>query len=204
MRLVLLLLALAVPARADDSLIDLATVAPSVKLDLRYATTDNFMKKKLYPTSRCLLHREVALALAEVARDLAARHLGLKIWDCYRPLSIQKIFWALLPDERYVADPQKGSRHNRGAAVDVTLVDEKGRELAMPTPFDEFSPRAHRDYTGASREAASNRAFLEEVMTRHRFAGLPTEWWHFDFRGWERWPVGDQPLSPLRPDGDAP
>jgi D-alanyl-D-alanine dipeptidase len=204
MRFAILLLLLAVPARADDVLIDIATVAPSVKLDLRYATADNFMKKKLYPVARCLLHREVAVALADVARDLAARHLGLKLWDCYRPLSIQKKFWALLPDERYVADPQKGSRHNRGAAVDVTLVDEKGHELVMPTPFDEFSPRAHRDFTGASPAAANNRSLLEAAMARRGFTGLPTEWWHFDFRGWERWPVADQPLTPSRPDGDAP
>jgi D-alanyl-D-alanine dipeptidase len=119
------------------------------------------------------------------------------VFDCYRPLSIQKQLWALLPDERYVIDPRKGSRHNRGAAVDVTLIDAKGNELEMPTDYDDFSERAHRDYRLLPPSALRNRELLERIMTRHGFQGLATEWWHFDAEGWEHYPVLDQPLELL-------
>ena len=106
--------------------------------------------------------------------------------------------WTLVPDERYVANPAKGSRHNRGAAVDVALVDRAGRPLPMPSEYDEFCERAHRDYAGGSApqdvKARADRALLEEVMTRHGFVGLPTEWWHFDAAEWESYPISDEPL----------
>jgi D-alanyl-D-alanine dipeptidase len=102
--------------------------------------------------------------------------------------------WSLKPDVDYVADPKVGSRHNRGAAVDVTLVDPRGRALPMPSDYDEFSPRAHRDFAGGSDEARKNRALLEEVMARHGFLGLPTEWWHFDAAEWQSYPLSDEPL----------
>ena len=162
---------------------------------MRYATADNFTKSVLYPVNRCLLRRAVAKRLSLVQTDLARQGLGLKLWDCYRPLDIQKKLWALVPDPRYVADPKKGSRHNRGAAVDATLVDGAGGELEMPTRYDDFSPSAHRDYAGASPAALRNRQTLESAMLRHGFLGLPTEWWHFDARGWDRFPLADVPLE---------
>lgn len=119
------------------------------------------------------------------------------MFDCYRPLSIQKQLWALLPDERYVINPRKGSRHNRGAEVDVTLVDAKGDELEMPTAYDDFSERAHRDHILLPASAIHNRELLEHIMTHHGFQGLATEWWHFDAEGWEHYPVLNQPLELL-------
>jgi D-alanyl-D-alanine dipeptidase len=120
------------------------------------------------------------------------------MYDCYRPLSVQKKFWALVPDERYVANPAKGSRHNRGMAVDLTVVDREGRELAMPTPYDDFTERAHRDFMNLSPEQLRNRELLEKVMVKHGFEPFPTEWWHFDFKGWEAYPVMDTPFRDIR------
>lgn len=96
-----------------------------------------------------------------------------------------------MPDERYVADPKKGSRHNRGMAVDLTLVDKEGKELSMPTEYDDFTEKAHRDYMNISEEQIKNRKILEDVMTKYGFIGLTTEWWHFDYRGWEDYEVMD-------------
>mgnify|MGYP000990869255 FL=1 len=124
--------------------------------------------------------------------------LGLKIYDAYRPLSVQKIFWEIMPDERYVADPKKGSRHNRGMAVDLTLVDKEGKELSMPTEYDDFTEKAHRDYMNITEEQIINRKILEDVMTNYGFVGLPTEWWHFDYRGWENYEVMDVDFKDIK------
>ncbi len=179
---------------SSEHLVDAKAGSPSLILELRYATDNNFLKRRLYPKARCLLRLPVAHALADVADDLRKEGLRLKVFDCYRPLSVQKQLWAILPDERYVADPAKGSRHNRGAAVDVTLADLAGQELPMPTAFDEFSERAHRDFRALPPEVIQNRERLETVMRWHGFTGLPTEWWHFDYQGWDRYPVLDLPL----------
>lgn len=176
------------------ALVDVLTVAPRIKLEIRYATTANFTHQKLYAHARCLLQSDVARRLADVAAELRPRGLGLRIYDCYRPLSVQRLMWSIKPDVDYVADPKVGSRHNRGAAVDLTLVDPRGRPLPMPSDYDEFSPRAHRDFAGGSDEARNNRALLETVMARHGFVGLPTEWWHFDAAGWQSYPLSDEPL----------
>lgn len=181
--------------RAEEPLVDVLSLLPGVLLDIRYAGTDNFTGRKLYSSARCLLRRPVAERLAEVQQELAGMGLALKIFDGYRPWSVQKVLWEILPDPRYVADPAQGSRHNRGAAVDLTLVDAEGRELPMPSAFDEFSEKAHRDYMGLPEAALRNRALLEQVMARHGFTGLPTEWWHFDYAGWERFPISDIPLD---------
>jgi D-alanyl-D-alanine dipeptidase len=117
----------------DERLVNIEAFISGIRLDIRYATANNFTKRPLYPVARCYLRKQVAERLTKVQQELQAQGLGLKVFDCYRPLSIQKQLWALLPDERYVIDPRKGSRHNRGAAVDVTLVDAKGNELEMPT-----------------------------------------------------------------------
>ena len=122
-------------------------------------------------------------------------HLRLRLFDCYRPLSIQRVLWELVPDERYVANPAQGSRHNRGAAVDLTLADASGRALPMPTEYDSFTERAHRDWTGGDPEHLANRNRLEAAMTAEGFEPLPTEWWHFDAPGWERHAVLDVPLT---------
>jgi D-alanyl-D-alanine dipeptidase len=133
-----------------------------------------------------------------VQAELEASGLRLKVFDCYRPLSVQRKLWELVPDERYVADPKKGSRHNRGAAVDLTLVTADGGEVAMPTAYDEFTEKAHRDYQALPASALRNRALLERVMVKHGFVGLPTEWWHFDDADWEKYPVLDVDFRELR------
>jgi D-alanyl-D-alanine dipeptidase len=193
MGLLLFLLFAASPA----ALVDATSAAPGIRLDVRYATANNFTRTRLYDAAACYLREPAARALAAVQRDLARQGLGLKVYDCYRPLSVQRKLWALVPDERYVANPAKGSRHNRGAAVDVTLVDGRGRELAMPTPYDDFSEHAHRDYMRLPSNVLRNRALLEQVMKRHGFEGLATEWWHFDFRGWEAYTVEDRSFNEL-------
>jgi D-alanyl-D-alanine dipeptidase len=169
-----------------------------VTLDIRYATPNNFTKARLYDEASCFLRPVTARKLAAVGEELRSSRLRLKLFDCYRPLSVQRKMWAIVPDDRYVADPAKGSRHNRGAAVDLTIVREDGSELPMPTGYDDFSERAHRSYLALPQEAIANRSLLERVMTKHGFVGLPTEWWHFDDADWERYPVLDIDFDKLR------
>lgn len=177
---------------ADTAMVELATAIPGLRLDVRYATEDNFTGKVLYPSSRLYLRAVVAKALAAVAADLRAQNLDVKVFDAYRPLSVQKLLWEIVPDERYVANPAKGSRHNRGAAVDITLVDADGRELDMGTGYDDFSEKAHADYQDLSDEQKKNREILRRTMEKHGFTVLPTEWWHFDYQGWEAFSIMDE------------
>ncbi|MBI3558271.1 MAG: M15 family metallopeptidase [Deltaproteobacteria bacterium] len=179
-----------------------AALDPTFAVEIRYATTNNFTGKVVYPAARCLLRKEVAQSLARVQRKLSREGLGLKLWDCYRPFSVQKQFWALVPDERYVARPIEkdgkpiaGSKHNRGAAVDLTLLDAQGQELEMPSGYDDFSERAHRDYAGASPSARANMKTLEAAMAREGFVPYPTEWWHFDALNWQGYGLSDFPLE---------
>lgn len=178
-------------------LVRACSITPPPLEEIRYATTYNFTKTRLYPISVAFVHIDAARALEAVQRDLAQSGLGLKLYDAYRPLSVQKQMWNLSRDERYVSNPSKGGRHTRGTAVDVTLVDARGNELSMPSHFDEFSERAFRNYEGATSEQKRNRKKLEEVMARHGFIGYPYEWWHFDLRGWEKYPVLDVSLLKL-------
>lgn len=174
---------------------------PRILLDIRYATDHNFMKKKLYSTPRCFLRKSVADKLARIQDDLEKKGLGLKIFDGYRPLSVQKMLWELLPDPRYVADPQKGSCHNRGAAVDLTLVDEKGNPLEMPTDYDDFTFRAHRDCLDLPEQVIKNRDALQEIMLKEGFIPLATEWWHFDDENWQHFPLEDRSFEELEVTG---
>ena len=186
-------------ATSATELVDVTTLAPSLVIDLRYATPDNFLGRAVYPPgARALLRRDAAERLARVQAGLRARGLGLKIFDAYRPLAVQRAMWALVPDPRYVADPARGGRHNRAAAVDVTLVDATGRELSMPTAFDDFSPRAAAD-APAGREAAAHRAILRTAMEAEGFTVMPTEWWHFDAPGWAGLSVLDVPVAATPP-----
>ncbi|MCL1468265.1 M15 family metallopeptidase [Argonema galeatum] len=179
------------PKIDNAQLVDIGTINRKIVQDIRYATENNFTKRKLYPVARCLLRGEVALKLSQVQEDLEKQGLGLKVYDCYRPLSVQKLMWKIPSARPYVANPAKGSKHNRGAAVDITLVDSNGQELEMPTEFDNFTPRAHRKYRGASAEAKRNRSLLEEAMKKRGFIPLPKEWWHFDAVGWQKYEILD-------------
>ena len=176
---------------ADARLIDIRKVNPKIVLDIRYATTNNFLKQKLYPVARCVLRGAAASRLSQVQNDLSKNGLGLKVYDCYRPLSVQKKMWQVMPDSRFVANPTKGSRHNRGAAVDVTLIDRNGKELEMPTGFDNFTEKAYLNYSGGSSQSRRNRQILQDAMKKYGFIPLETEWWHFDAPGWDKFSVLD-------------
>lgn len=167
-----------------SQLIDIKEFIPTATFDVVYATPHNFMGFTLYPLPLCLLHKDAAIQLKKVQEDLEKKGLSLKIFDGYRPLSVQQQMWDKIQDERYVSNPAKNKgRHTRGTAVDVTLVDSSGKELLMPTLFDDLSEKAHSDYPHVSEEAKKNRALLKNVMEKHRFMQLPTEWWHFDLEG---------------------
>lgn len=189
-------------------LVDLAEIDASFVLDNRYATSDNVTGIRLYPANTIYLERSAADRLARVQASLRGQGLGLKVFDGYRPLAVQKALWRVKPDPRYVADPAKGSRHNRGSAVDVTLVDSQGRELPMPSAFDEFSERSHLAFVDAPGDLLANRETLQKAMRAEGFIPLATEWWHFDAPGWRAFPVMDanpygQPLFPDAPLGEV-
>lgn len=161
--------------------LEVSRFIPEILLDIRYATSNNFTKEKLYPYARCYLHRDALIALSKVQQELNQKNLRLKIYDGYRPLSMQQKLWDLVQDSRFVANPEVNrGGHPRGTAVDLTLVDHDGNELEMPSPFDTFDERAHSQYPHCSELAKANRELLREVMERHGFIQLPTEWWHFD------------------------
>jgi D-alanyl-D-alanine dipeptidase len=182
---------------ADNRLVDLASLG--ITLDIRYATADNFMKKPLYPVAKAYLRAPVARALAEVNRELATRGLGIKVYDAYRPYRVTEAMWEPIKNPDYVADPAKGSRHNRGAAVDLTLIDLRtGAELPMPTGYDDFTERAAHSFTDLPADALANRAILRDVMVKHGFEPLPSEWWHYDFKGWDSFSLMDVGLDELR------
>ena len=179
----------------EIDLVDVSTLDSTIIVDLKYATADNFMGDTLYSANICLLRKDVAKRLIDVQKELRRMGLGLKIWDAYRPLSVQKKMWQKIHDPRYVADPAKGSNHNRGAAVDVTLVDKSGKELEMPTGFDDFSEKAGSNYPHASPEARKNRELLKKVMIKHGFKPISSEWWHFNDKDIKKYSILDIPLD---------
>lgn len=191
----LLIVLASATASADKpaDFVDITTVIPDAVLDMRYATEDNFTGKQVYPVAHCKLRRAVATRLAKAAKLLRAKQRRLLIWDCYRPKSIQKVFWKLVPDERYVANPKQGSRHSRGAAIDVALVDEEGKPVVLPTKFDDFSEAAHRKQALAGEHGVEART-LEAAMKAAGFVGMPTEWWHFDAPDAAKFALSDEAL----------
>jgi zinc D-Ala-D-Ala dipeptidase len=187
-----LLLLAASPAPA---LVDAQSQVPGLVVELRYASADNFFQQALYPKgARCLLLRPVAARLARAAEALAPHGYRLKAWDCYRPLSVQWEMWERLPKRGYVADPHTGSHHNRGAAVDVTLVRADGTGVEMPTPFDTFTPAARQDAPLAKPEVAERRALLRAAMEGAGFHINRMEWWHYEAPEAHGAPLLDVPL----------
>lgn len=152
-----------------------------IRVDMKYATEDNFVKEKMYNCGRCFLRPEVAEALVEAQEILKEQKLGLKVYDCYRPRPVQKLLWKKVPNASYVTPPSKGSMHNRGTAVDLTLVDAEGKTLDMGTIFDFFGKRAHHDYTDLPKEVLNNRKLLKKTMKKVGFLPIRTEWWHYYF-----------------------
>jgi D-alanyl-D-alanine dipeptidase len=181
---------------ADAGLVNATTLVPDLVVDLRYATADNFLKKKVYPDgARCLLREESAQRLARAAEALRRQGFRLKVYDCYRPLSVQWEMWKVFPKPGYVADPRTGSNHNRGGAVDLTLVTLDGKEVEMPTPFDTFSPAAHHGYAGGSAASRKHREVLRAAMVAQGFTPNRMEWWHYDLPQPTRYPVLDVPFT---------
>lgn len=186
------------PAKAQEAaplehhLVNARGIHPPLLEEVRYATTYNFTGTVLYAFPAVFVHKDVAAALQNVQKDLQAEGLGLKIYDGYRPLSVQQLMWDLIRDERYVSDPSKNrGRHTRGTAVDVTLVDRMGNELVMPTPYDDFTEKAHRSAKSWTPEQRKNSEKLEAAMKKHGFLPYPYEWWHFDWQDWQNLPPLD-------------
>lgn len=175
-------------------MIELKTLIPNLVYDLRYASTNNFMHCLMYPenTQETFLRSPVANNLLLVQKKLNAKGLGLKIFDAYRPYSVTVKFWELVHDERYVANPAKGSGHNRGVAVDLTIVNlETGKELKMGTDFDNFTDSAHHTFTNLPEEVLQNRILLKSTMEKYGFKALDTEWWHYSLPDAEKFEVLD-------------
>jgi len=180
--------------KREAKLVELITLDPTIKLDIRYATEDNFVGKKVYPEARAFLQKPAAKAVAKVHKELRDRGLGLVIFDGYRPWSITKLFWEVTPDEKrkFVANPAKGSKHNRGCAVDLSMFDLKtGKLVEMPSGYDEFTERASPDYKGGTAEQTANRELLRKLMEDAGFTVNPNEWWHFDYKDWEKYAIYD-------------
>jgi D-alanyl-D-alanine dipeptidase len=184
------------PFRPSE-LVELTTLDATIRLDIRYATSNNFLSTLLYTQARAFMQRPAAEAVVRVHRALAAEGYGLLIHDAYRPWYITKVFWDATPPSQheFVADPSQGSRHNRGCAVDLTLFDRRtGQPVEMPSLYDEFTPRASPSYAGGSAEARARRDRLRRAMEAEGFAVYESEWWHFDFADWRQYPVLDRPL----------
>ena len=167
---------------------------PSFLLALRYATEDNFLKKNVYRDfglDRCWVHPDMAAKLEKLSPILEKKGLKLVLWDCWRPLEVQKAMWKLVPDARYVADPKTGSNHNRGIAVDVSLAKADGTPVEMPTAFDDFTPfAAPRSPCKPERTSlCSNRDLLIEMMAKVGLSPIPTEWWHFQLPSAKKYPI---------------
>jgi kynurenine formamidase/D-alanyl-D-alanine dipeptidase len=181
-------------------LVELATLDATIRLDVRYATPGNFTGRAVYPEARVFLQRPAAEALVRVQRALREKGYGLLVFDGYRPWRITKLFWDITPAEKrtFVADPAKGSKHNRGCAVDLSLVDLKsGKEVEMPGAYDEMSERSYPTYGGGTKAQREARDVLRAAMEREGFFVYAYEWWHFDYKDWLSYPILDLPFSQI-------
>ncbi len=182
-------------------MVELTSLDKSIKLDIRYATTNNFTGKAVYPEARAFLQKPAAEAVVRVHKKLKEQGLGLVIYDGYRPWTITKLFWEVVTEDqrKFVADPAKGSKHNRGCAVDLGIYDlETGEAIPMPSGFDEFTERASPDYNGGTAEETRNRELLRKLMEAEGFAVNPREWWHFDYKTWEDHAIYDIAFSEIQ------
>jgi D-alanyl-D-alanine dipeptidase len=183
-----------------SDLVDLAKLDPRIKLDVRYATSDNFLSTPVYTSARAFLQRPAAEALLRAHRELMQRGYGLMIFDGYRPWYVTKIFWDATPvvKHEFVANPAEGSRHNRGCAVDLTLYDLKtGREIEMTGGYDEMSPRSYPNYTGGTAEQREHRDLLRAAMEKQGFKVFESEWWHFDYGDWRHYAIQNVPFEKI-------
>jgi D-alanyl-D-alanine dipeptidase len=175
-------------------LVELVKLDPTIKLDIRYAASNNFLGRPVYKEARAFLQRPAAEALARANRKLREKGYGLLVFDGYRPWSVTKLFWDSTPQDKkqFVANPSQGSRHNRGCAVDLTLYDLRtGEEVEMPSAYDEFSDRAYPNYSGGTQEQRRMREMLREAMEAEGFTVYEFEWWHYDYKDWKKYPIID-------------
>ena len=185
----------------NPDLVDLTTLDPGIKLDIRYATNDNFLSTPVYTSPRAFLQRPAALALLGAHRELMKEGYGLLIFDAYRPWYITKIFWDATPADKheFVANPAEGSKHNRGCAVDLSMYDLKsGREVEMTGVYDEMSERSYPTYTGGTAEQRRQRDRLRRAMEKQGFTVNPAEWWHFDYRDWRHYAIQNVEFEKLK------
>ncbi len=187
-----------VNANPNNELVEIKKAIPSIVLDIRYATKNNFMKQVMYKQPRAFARKPVVHQLKIIQSELAKKGYGLKIFDVYRPYAITIAFYEKASDKNFVANPAKGSKHNRGCAVDLTIIDLKtGKDIQMPTPYDSFAPEAAPHFNELPAEVIKNRDFLISTMQAHGFKVIYNEWWHFDFNGWQDYDLMDIPFQDL-------
>lgn len=187
-----------VDADSSKKLVDLEKHIPEVDIDIRYATENNFMNTQLYNSPKAYLRLPAANALQEVQKWLNEQGLGLKILDAYRPYSVTLKIWEAVKDPQYAAPPESGSRHNRGCAVDVSIINlETGKEIDMPTEYDDFSEKASHTYMHLTKEQLKNREMLRSIMSVNGFSSINSEWWHYDYKGWENYHLMDLSIDEL-------
>ena len=185
----------------QTDLVELIKLDPSIKLDIRYATNNNLVGKPVYTEARAFLQRPAAEALVRIHQKLKPLGYGLLVFDGYRPWSVTKLFWDITSKEnkKFVADPKKGSRHNRGCAVDLSLYNLKtGKEDSLPGVYDEMSERSYPNYTGGTEEQRKMRDLLRSNMDSEGFTVYDFEWWHFDYKDWKLYPIGNIPFSKIK------
>ena len=176
----------------NQELVELKKLDPTIRLDIRYATSNNFLGRPVYQEARAFLQRPAAEALVRANKALRKKGYGLLIFDGYRPWSVTKVFWDATPDDKkiFVADPSQGSKHNRGCAADLTMFDLKtGKPVSMPGEYDEMSDRSHINYTGGTAESRALRDLLRAAMEAEGFAVYEPEWWHYDYKDWKEYPI---------------
>lgn len=182
-------------------LVELKSFVPNIRYALMYATNKNFTGKRIYPesTNNTYLVKDAADALTKVAQELEKIGMGILVWDAYRPHAATVKFWKLIHDERYVANPVKGSGHNRGIAIDMTLYNlSTGDLIEMPTGFDNFSDTAHHDFMSLNKEKIKNRAFLKSMMEKNGFQSFQTEWWHYSWPNNEDYKILNVPFKRIK------
>lgn len=189
--------------KREADLIELIKLDKTIKLDIRYARADNFVGKPVYTEARAFMQRPAADAIVKVHQKLKKKNLGLVIFDGYRPWSVTKLFWEVVTEDqqKFVANPEKGSKHNRGCAVDLSIYDLKtGELLEMPSDFDNFTEKASPDYKGGTAKQRENRDLLRKLMEAEGFTVNKNEWWHFDFKDWEKYAIYDIAFSEINLD----
>lgn len=187
----------------QSDLVEITQLDSTVRLDIRYATTNNFLHRPVYAQAKAFLQRPAAEALVRAHQSLKAKGYGIVVFDGYRPWSVTKLFWDSASDaERkieFVANPKKGSRHNRGCAADISLFDlTTGKEVTMPSGYDEFSERAFPTYAGGTAESRRSRDLLRAAMEAEGFTVYPAEWWHFDYKDWKIYRIQNIPFEAIR------